>query len=336
MKNFTVLVILFMLFSLISSAETHSNEKIKVGLALGYGGLNDMSFNDMQYNGLIEASKKFNIDIVYKVPKDETEESLTKIIEELVKEKCDLILSSGYLMTTPINNMSKKYPEKMFVIMDQTAEKRENLISVIYSQHEGSFVVGALAAKMTKTNKIGFLGGVNIDVLKAFETGYIEGAKYVNPKINVVVEYCTKLPDFKGFSSPKLGFTIADKMYKENIDIIYAAAGGTGTGIIEAANANKKYVIGVDSDQDYLAKGRVLTSMMKRLDLTVIDIVDKYINKKLVGGIVMEYGYNNNGVSITQMKYTKDLIGPKIIGDIRKIEAQIKTGEIKVTNTLKK
>ncbi|OHD08370.1 MAG: hypothetical protein A2Y34_17345 [Spirochaetes bacterium GWC1_27_15] len=341
-----LVILSFMIIILIFSCTKKSNiqtdkntkdviQKKKIGLALGYGGIGDQSFNDMQYNGLINASRKFNIEISYKIPQKDDEATMIAILEELVTEKCDLIIASGYLMINPVEVVGAKYPEIMFALLDEYAKPRNNVLTVVYSQHEGSFVVGALAGMVTKTNKIGFIGGVNIGVIDAFLIGFQEGVSYSNKKASILVEYCSLLPDFSGFSNPDKGYNIAKKLYQEDCDIIYSVAGGTGNGIIQAAKDYEKFVIGVDANQDHLAKGYVLTSMMKRLDITVVDLCDKFIKGELKGNNIYEYGYKNGGVSITEMEYTKDKIEPKILNKVKEIEQLIKDDKIKVTNTLK-
>ncbi len=309
-------------------------ETTKVGLALGYGGIGDQSFNDMQYNGLIEASRLFKIDIAYRVPEKDDEASMINILRELAdKEKCQVIITSGYLMVTPVNVVSKEFPSIHFVLLDDKAEMLPNVTSVLYAQNEGSFVVGALAAKMSKTKKIGFIGGVDIPVIQSFLTGFKAGVKYADPTVKISVEFCSVLPDFSGFSDPDKGYGIAKKMYIQEADIIYSVAGGTGNGIIQCAKDHGEFVIGVDSDQDHLAKGYVLTSMMKRLDKTVIDICSRFISNKLPGAEVLIYNYKNGGISISEMKYTKDKIPSDTLKYIEDIQKKITSGDIKVANT---
>lgn len=308
-----------------------SSKKIKVGLALGYGGIGDQSFNDMQYNGLIEASRKLDIDITYIVPNNDTEEEMIRILEHLIeKEHVDLIITAGFLMPKPISICSKKYPNKTFVIIDDEVKDHENVVSVMYAQNEGSFLAGALAAMKTKTNKVGFLGGVNIPVVKEFLAGYKQGASYINPKIKIDIRYCSQVPDFSGFTSPKTGYAIANKMYSGGVDIIYSVAGETGNGIILAAKDNKKFAIGVDSNQDHLAKGYVLTSMMKRMDRSVIDVCEKFVNGNLKGNQTILYNIKNGGITLTEMEFTSGIVSDKDKFKLEKIKSKIINGDIKV------
>ncbi len=308
------------------------NKRMKIGLALGYAGIGDMAFNDMQYRGLIQAKHKYPIDVVYKVPKHESDEEQTDCIQQLVDENCDLIFASGIFSIKGLNDIAPKHPDIRFVLLDNPLKGYKNVSSVIYTQHEGSFLVGYLAARFSRTGRIGFIGGVDIPVIKAFLQGYKEGAAYADTGVILDAEFCSNAPDFSGFNDPEKGYQLASAMYDRGIDVIYNVASATGNGIIAAAKDRGKYVIGVDSNQDTMAKGYVLTSMMKRLDLSITDIVGKFFDNELVGDSIYAYGLKNNGVSLTDMQYTRDLIGEKTIGEIDRIKQKIINGEIVVTN----
>ncbi len=331
----------FFIFSLscCTSPDTAHNEKFanrvsdsakKICLACGYNEIGDNTFNDMQYNGLIEASRHFNIKIDYRIPKHNNQDDLYRILHELsVEEKCDLIITSGFLVTAPLQKAASQNPETCYVILDNVVEM-DNIVSVIYAQNEGSFVVGALAALVSKTKKVGFIGGVNIPVIEEFLSGFKQGIAYTETNTALSVRYCSKLPDYSGFSNAEKGEALAGTMYEDGVDIIFAVAGGTNNGIIASAKKNERFVIGVDSNQDFMAKGHVLTSMMKRLDNSVIDICQKFTDGSLEGGSILLYSYKNNGISITDMEFTKDKISSSILKEISSIEQKIKSGEIQV------
>ncbi|HOJ62839.1 MAG TPA: BMP family ABC transporter substrate-binding protein [Spirochaetota bacterium] len=345
MKNFKILFsLIFLLFFVFSCKKEKLNNNLKdsnvlkIGLALGVGGLGDQSFNDMQYNGLIELSKKYNIEIVYKVPISSSPEDIDNVLDDLCKnEKCNFVIAGGgYLMVKSLDKVSNIYKEVKFVLIDDYAILKENVSSIVFAQNEGSFVVGVLAAKFSKTKKVGFIGGVDMLVVKSFYKGFEEGIRYVDKNVKLLVEYISleKDNDYSGFDNPQKGYNIAQKMYDSGVDIIYSVAGASGNGIIQCANDNKKYVIGVDSNQDYMAKGYVLTSMMKRLDNAVFDIGEKFINNQFEGNKIYIYDYKNKGISLTDMEYTKEIIGEDIINYLKKIEEKIINGEIKVTNLM--
>ncbi len=314
--------------------------KLKIGLAVSSGGLNDNSFNQMQYSGLVELRRKFpeKVDIAYKEPEENmNDEEVIRYLAE--NENCDLVIGAGWEKIDPMNKVALNHPKTKFVLLDEYAIPQENVSTVIFAQNEGSFVVGALAGMMTETKKIGFIGGMNQTVIEDFRVGFEEGIEYIDPKIELYTEYCSRVEDddWSGWENPRKAKEMADKMYNEiGIDIIYAVAGLSGNGVIQSARENKKYVIGVDSNQDHLAKGLVITSMMKRLDKAVFDIGKKFINGELKGNEDYLYGYDNEGVSITEMEFTKDLVGEDKIKKLREIEEKIKNGEIDVTRVQKR
>lgn len=333
------LVIVGSLFSHAAAADSTTGKKIKVGLALG-GALGDQAYNDMQYKGLIEAAEKFDIAVAYRVPdvlgaEQDLLANFTKMLTELAdQEDCDLIIINSFQAIEPLAQVAARYPQKFFVLLDAVAKPLENVASTTYTSHEGSFVVGALAAYISQTKKVGMLCGVDIPIIKSFLKGFEEGLAYADPAVQLTTEYVSKFPDFSGFGNPQRGYELANQLYEQGVDVIYAAAGSTGNGVIQAASEQQKYVIGVDSDQDYLAPGFVLTSMMKRLDVSVINLCQLFIEGKLTGNTVYEYGYKNGGISITDMKFTKEKIPADILEKIRAIEQKIAVGEIQVTNIL--
>ncbi len=304
---------------------------------LGLGGLGDLGYNDMQYHGLMNIKNKYNIDIVCKAPN--SIEQIPKLIAKLVtKYKCDLVIGGcAYLVHNNIEQLADKYPYVNFIMIDEVKVLKPNVSYIVFAQHEGSFVVGTLAAMVTKTKKIGFIGGVDLPIIGAFSKGFKEGINYIDPKIRLYMNFCSEKTnnDFSGFSNTQAGYRKGINMYNSGIDVIYTVSGASGTGVIEAAQEKKKFVIGVDANQDGFAPGYVLTSMIKRLDIAIQDICQKFIKNKLKGATVYEYNYKNNGVSITPMFYTQNKIPANTVERIRRIEQKIKTGEIKVSNLLK-
>lgn len=320
-----------------TSSQSDENRKeikknYKIGLALSYGGIDDEAFNYMQYEGLMRFSGIYpEIETVVETAQNPSEESAIKSVERLLDAECDLIIASGSMLANSIYDIAEENPKTMFFLLDTKMELRDNLSTAIYSQNEGSFVVGALSALMTKTNKVGFIGGVDIPVIKDFLIGYREGIEYINKETVLDIKFVTKFPDFTGFNYPEEGKKIALNMYENGVDIIFAVAGGTNNGIIEVAREKEKYLIGVDSNQDKLAKGLILTSMMKRLDVTVFDISEKFIYDKLEGNKEYIYDYKNSGIGITNFEYTRKIISEEIIRKIREIEEKIRTDELKVS-----
>jgi basic membrane protein A len=198
---------------------------------------------------------------------------------------------------------------------------------LVFEEHEGSFLVGVLAGLMSETNKVGFVGGMEVPLIRKFESGFAEGAKYANPNIEVLVNYAGS------FGDPGRGRELAVSQNERGADIVYHAAGGSGSGVIDAAVANGFYAIGVDSDQDYMAPGTVLTSMVKRVDNAVFDVIKSVVDGTLEGG-VRSFSIQDGGVGTSDFTYTKDLIPQSVFDAIEDAREKIISGEIVVSNPL--
>lgn len=310
----------------------------RVGLALGVSGLGDQSFNDMQYNGLIKAFEQYPIYAAFRVPVSNSDKDLERAFLELIRdEKCRLIIvAEAYVMTKTVIKLAQQYPDVFFVLMESSVDSYPNIASTEFAQNEGSYVAGVLAASMTKTGKVAFLGGVDIGPIKDFLAGFRQGLLSVKPDIVLTVDYVSRRPDFSGFNSPQKGYRMTRKLIADGADIVYGVAGGTGNGIIQAARDAGKFVIGVDSDQDHMAPGYVLTSMMKRVDVAVTNMIGRFLKKRLEGRKIYRFGYNNFGVSLSPMTYTKNKIPDAVLQLVRRTGKRISDGTIRVINTLKK
>ncbi len=311
------------------SSRMSDRGNVKIGLATDRVGIGDSSFVGMHYTGLLAAQEIYGkIDIIIMRTEDGTPEEFTRVVGLLAsEEKCDMIISAGSFQSVDaINELAKAYPKIKFVITDVVADKRDNVASLLFDQYQGSFLAGAFAAKMTKTKKLACIGGVDTDVINEFINGFHNGVKYVDDTIDFHYEYLTLQPDYSGYALPDKGYEAAKAMYEEGVDIIYAAAGFSSTGAIKCAREMEEFVIAVDSDLDFMARGFVLTSMLKRVDIAVFDITEKFLNDNFGKGGVFLYSLNNGGISLTDMKYTKDKIPESVLTYIEDLEDRIVSG----------
>lgn len=295
-----------------------------IGLVLSPNGLGDMSYNDMQYNGLIEAYRRHDIDVQFRVPQVDTPAAITKLCEDLVtKTGCRLLMAGEGVRMTPIFEvLAKKYPAVTFALLGYQGQPLPNLVSSRFAQYEGSFVTGVLAARMAQGRGIAFIGGVNIPAIAEFSGGFVDGVHHVDPRAGVLVRHISIFPDFSGFDNPQAGYRLARDLYAAGVSVIYAAAGASGNGIIQAARESGRFVIGVDSNQDHMAPGNVLTSMMKRLDIAVVTIVERFLQGTLKGGAeVISFDYSNGGVSTTDMAFVREQVSTPVMAEVRAIEA---------------
>lgn len=299
----------------------------KVGLVLGLGGRDDKSFNSASVEGLRKAVREMKIDadIVESVTENYAEQ-----IEKFAKEKKDLIISVGFLQTEAMNTVAKQYPAIKFAIVDGKVDL-PNVSSLLFEEHEGSYLVGALAALKSKSGKIGFIGGMDIPVIRRFQAGYEAGAKKINPKVVVVAEHLGTTPD--AWNNPPKAKTMALAQFDAGSDVVFAAAGASGAGVFEAAQAKNKFAIGVDSNQNWLRPGFILTSMLKRVDVAVFQSCKDVSEGKFTGG-VKSFGLKNEGVDFAMDKFNAPLVSPVMLKKVNALKKDIVSGKIVVPNQL--
>ena len=269
--------------------------KVKVGVAYDIGGRGDKSFNDSAATGLDRAKKKFGItakEVTVTVGSDSEREAKLRL---LASNGYNPIIAIGFLYGGPLKKVAQDYPKVSFAIVDDASVDLLNVASLVFAAGQGSYLAGVAAALASKTGKIGYIGGVRIPLLQEFEAGFVAGVKATNKKAKVDVKYVTEPPDFGGFNDPAKAKVIANGMIDKKIDVIYSAAGGSGAGnfaaAADAAAAGKKvWTIGVDSDQYLTASGaqkkNMLTSMTKRVDNAVYDVISEAVSGSSVNDVI--------------------------------------------------
>lgn len=297
---------------------------LKVGLILAMGGLGDKSFNDSAYAGLLKAQKDFNVEVKYVEPNSWMEDAY--FLEEYSQNGFDLIIATSYTAQDAMEDISSKFPNTKYAIVDTRAKEGENIASLVFDESEGSFLVGAIAAKMSKTGKVGFIGALDIPLINRFKSGYEQGAKYVNPNISVITTY---VGGDAPFSDPLKGKEHVYSLANQGVDVIYHASGNTGIGILEGVKEKGIYGIGVDCDQDDIVKGQVLTSMLKNVNNAIYKVIEDTVNGEFKGQ-VYNFGLKENGVGTTDFKYTRQIIGSENINFVENLKADIISGKIKV------
>ena len=316
-----------------ASAQT---KKMRVGMVYDVGGRGDLSFNDMAYAGLSKAQKDFAGKVEVKdLEPTAGGENREELLRLLAGEKYELIFGIGFLFTDSITRVAKAFRGVKFGIVDGFIDKEPNVASLLFNEHEGSFLVGAAAALKSKTGKVGFVGGMKIPLIEKFEAGYIAGAKYVRPSIEVFSDYAGTTGE--AFRDPVKGKELATAQYDRGADIIYHASGGTGIGVFEAAVAKKKWAIGVDADQSLTAKpdqrAQILTSMTKRVDVAVYETIKALVNGKYKAG-VQAFGLKEGGVGYAVNQYNREQM-KDIVPKLEALKRDIIAGKIKVPSDRK-
>jgi basic membrane protein A len=301
-------------------------DKLTIGLVLSVGGLGDKSFNDSAYEGLTKAEDEFGIIPLYGQPEQMAEDE--KYLRQYAEQGADIVIGVGFLMKDAMDKVAAEFPGKRFAIIDAEVDQ-PNVASLVFREHEGSFLVGAIAGLISATGKVGFIGGMEIPLIHKFEMGYTEGVKYVRPDADVLVAYAGSGP--QAFSDPVKGKSLALSQFDRGADVIFQAAGSTGNGVIDAAQERGLFAIGVDANQNYMAPGHVLTSMLKRVDVSVFQIIKDVVEGKFEGGIHV-YGLEIDGVGYALDEYNRDLISDEVLARVEEIKAEIVAGTIQVTD----
>lgn len=308
-------------------------EKIKVGMAYDVGGRGDQSFNDAAAAGLDKAKAELGVDSKEAVATNgEPESAREERLQQLIDAGYTNIVAVGFAYAPAVAKVAPENPDVKFALIDSTDAKGANIENVTFAEHEGSFLVGVAAALKSKTNTIGFVGGVETPLIKKFEAGYIAGAKAAKADVQVKVQYLTQPPDFSGFGDVAKGKAAAEGMFQGGADVVYHAAGGSGGGVFQAAKTAGKMAIGVDSDQaktaDAAVRDVIITSMIKKVDVGVFDYIKSITDGSFKAGekiFDLKAGgvdYSTTGGKIDDIKAQLDDYKAKII-----------SGEIKVPTT---
>ncbi len=254
----------------------------------------------------------------------------TEMLIRDASENSELVLTAGYQMGDVLARVAPEYPDVKFAIFDVVLDI-PNVASVNYKSNEGSFLVGVIAALKSENGKIGYIGGVDVPLLREFEAGYVAGIQAINPDAEISIEYISE--DVTGFGQPDRAKELALAQYANGIDVIYVAAGGSGQGVLEAAQEQQKFIIWVDSNGNHLAPGIVLTSMTKEIPASVQRIVQETVEGNFVAGI-RYFGIADGGVSYAVDEHNQPLLSDKDIATVEALKAKIVAGEIIVPNTV--
>ncbi|MBM6618382.1 BMP family lipoprotein [Bacillus suaedaesalsae] len=312
--------------------------EFKVAMVTDTGGVDDKSFNQSAWEGLKQFGADNNLEEGkgFKYLQSSAATDYAPNLNALVREDFNLVYGIGFLLGDDVKKVAQQQTEANLaivdmVVTDDNGDFLPNVANITFKEHEGSFLVGLIAGKQSTTGKVGFIGGVEGELIKKFENGFKAGVKAANPNAEVVVQYA------EDFNAPEKGTQIANTMYSQNIDIIYHAAGGTGNGVFtEAKNRAKQgkkvWVIGVDKDQheEGMPENVTLTSMVKRVDTAVYEVSKMAKEGKFPGGTIVEFGLDNDGIGIAP---TQENVSEESLALVKEYQEKILAGEIKVPAT---
>ena len=305
-------------------------EDFKPAIIFDMGGKFDKSFNEAGYNGAEAFKTETGIEYMeFEVTQVSQREQAMK---RMARKDASIIVAMGFAQANAVEKAAKANPDKKFTIIDMVVDL-PNVQSIVFKEHEGSFLVGLAAAMKSQTGKVGFIGGMDIPLIRKFALGYEEGAKYANKDVEVFKNMTGTTPS--AWNDPTKGGELAKSQFDRGADVVFAAAGGTGTGVYQAAKDNGKFAIGVDSNQNYLHPGTMLTSMTKRVDVAVKEAFMSAKNGTWEPGIKV-LGLKEKGVGFAVDKYNKDLLSADMMAKLEQARADIIAGKIKVTDYMSK
>ena len=325
-----------------SSSSGGKYANVKVGMAYDVGGRGDKSFNDLAAAGLDKAKAELGVQVKeLAATVGETEAAKESRLQLLASQGYNPIVAVGFAYATAVGKIVPQYPNTHFAIIDDDTncgnggKAQPNVECLMFHEEQSSYLVGVAAAQATKTNNVGFIGGVDVPLIQKFQAGFQAGVASINSAIKVQVKYLTEPPDFGGFNDPAKGKTAALGMYAAGADVVYAAAGGSGAGLFDAAKQDNKLAIGVDSDQYQSApadeKSLILTSALKGVDTATFSFIQNDVEGKFKAGAT-RFGLAENGVGYAT---SNPLIDP-FKAKIEAAKAAIIAGTIQVPTTVKK
>ena len=351
MKIKSLIALTALLLSVLFAASCVTTEavkkdcQIKVGIVFDIGGKNDRSFNAAAWEGVQRAEKDLPICLYDVEPGNPT--SIEPAMRAFAEKNFDLIIGIGFAQGPIMQKVATDYPNIKFAIVDGVIFEddgktpKKNVASLVFREHEGSYLVGMIAASKSKSGVLGFVGGMDIPLIHKFETGYAEGAKSVNPNVKIVDNYVGVTDS--AWNNPGKGKELALSQINQGADVIFTAAGNSGLGAFDAVeqygkNADgeaNKFVIGVDSNQNGVKPGFVLTSMVKRVDNSVYDVVKEVLGGHFAGGFHV-FGLDKDGVAYAMDDNNKAIIPAEVLQKVEESKKKIIAGEIKVTDAMAK
>ncbi|MGH7126141.1 MAG: BMP family lipoprotein [Stellaceae bacterium] len=309
-----------------AGATARAGEAFLPAIVYDVGGKADKSFNEAAYRGAHRFEKETGIAVREFEITNETQRA--QAFANMARRGASIIVGVGFTQRAAIETVAQRYPDKKFTLIDATSDL-PNVQSVVFREQEGSFLVGVLAALASKTHKLGFVGGMDIPLIRKFECGYAQGVKYAKPDAQVFENMTGTTPS--AWNDPTKGGELAKSQFDRGADVVYAAAGGTGVGVYQAAKDNGKLAIGVDSNQNYLQPGTMLTSMMKRVDLAVYNAFMSSKNGTWKAG-VSSLGLAEGGVGWALDDNNKALITADMKAKVDQAKQDIISGKIKVVD----
>lgn len=288
------------------------------------GGKFDKSFNEAAFNGAERFKAEAGGDYLEFEVTNESQRD--QALSRMARRGASIVTTVGFSFATPLEQLAGDFPDTHFTIIDGVVDK-PNVQSITFKDHEGSFLVGMAAALKSETGTIGFVGGMDIPLIRNFAHGYEQGARYADPDIEILVNMTGTTP--AAWNDPAKGKELAISQFDRGADVVFAAAGGTGLGVLQAAADEGKFSIGVDSNQNHLHPGSVLTSMLKRVDVAVYESFKAAKEGSWQAGM-LDLGLAEEGVGYALDDNNREVLTPEIVARLEEARARIVAGELEV------
>jgi basic membrane protein A len=310
----------------LGAAHLATAQEFAPAIVFDMGGKFDKSFNEAAYNGAERFKRESGV--AYREIEITTETQRDQALRNLARRGATVIVAVGFAQAVPVEAAAKEFPNVKFNIVDSVVNL-PNVQSFIFKEQEGSFLAGMMAAMASKTGKIGFVGGMDIPLIRAFGCGYVQGARHANPRVEVFQNMTGTTP--AAWRDPTRGGELARSQFDRGADVVYAAAGGTGLGVLQAAKDLGKLSIGVDSNQNHLHPGSVLTSMIKRVDVAVYEAFMAAKDNKWQAGM-RNLGLKEQGVGVAIDEHNRRLVNAEMEAAVKKASDEINAGRLQVVD----
>jgi len=308
----------------IAPAAMASGPKIRVGVVFDKGGRDDRSFNAAAWRGLEEAKKQLGIDAKYVEAMDDN--AYEPAIRTFARKRFDLTIAIGFSQAESMSRVAADFPGQRFALVDAVSSQ-PNVRSLLFSDHEGAFLAGAAAMLKSTTGKVGFIGGMDVPLIRRFDLGFRSGARHIKKDAITVSNFVGITVD--SWNNPPKAKELALSQYNGGVDVIYVAAGASNIGVFDAAGAKSKFAIGTDSNQNGMRPGLILTSILKRIDVAVFQTIADVQGAKFTGGKI-EFGVANGGIDYALDRHNEGVLTPEIRKKLEELKRQISNGSIKV------
>jgi basic membrane protein A len=297
---------------------------IRVGVVFDKGGRDDRSFNASAWRGLDRAKHELGVDGKFVEAMDDN--AYEPAIRTFARKKFDLIIAIGFSQVEAVSRVAADFPDRRFALVDSVSP-RPNVRSLLFGDHEGAFLAGAAAAMKSATGKVGFIGGMDVPLIRRFDMGFKAGARHIRRDAVVVSNFVGVTVD--SWNNPPKAKELALAQYNNGVDVIYVAAGASNSGVFDAAGAKSRYAIGTDSNQNAMRPGLILTSILKRIDVAVFQTIADVRDGKFTAGKV-EFGVANGGIDYAVDRHNEGVLVPGLRARLDEIKVQIAAGAIKV------